>query len=97
MTEEDRQSLIKFAEKIDAKIKELRNITDDCWICQKPTNYWISMLPKDEPDDLGLGMPAEGKARVAFAPVCQEHDLDATNIKAQLIAVLKIKAQKLKN
>lgn len=97
MTEEDREILSKLAERINAKIKELRNITDDCWICKQPTNYWIAILPENEPDDLDLGMPQDGKSRIAFAPVCKEHDYNDTYIRRQLVNVLKIKAQKLKN
>jgi len=97
MTEEDRQILINLAERINAKVKELQNITDNCWVCQIPTNNWIAILPETEPDGLNLGVPAEGKSRIAFAPVCKEHDYDDTYIKRQLVKVLKIKAQKLKN
>jgi len=98
MDDFEREHLRLFAQKIKDKIEELKNITGDCWICDKKTNFWIALLPEKEPDDLGIGIATgSAKTRVAFAPVCKEHNLEDYNIKKKLSFVLSIKAQKLKN
>jgi len=86
-----------FAQKISEKLLELKNSAAiECWICGVKTSHWICMLPKNGTDDLGFGVSGE-KMRVAFAPVCEHHDLDATNVKAQLVQNLSLRIQILKN
>lgn len=96
MNEFEKQQIKEFAKKVNDKIEELKNLTSDCWVCEQKTNSWVCIMPEYDEDGLGFGSQ-EGKTRVVFAPVCKEHDLESTNIKAKLIEVMKIKAMKLKN
>ena len=98
MDDFEREQIRLFAQKIKDKVEELKNITGDCWICDKQTNFWIALLPEKEPDDLGLGIATgPAKTRVAFAPICKEHDLEDYETKKRLSWTLSIKGQKLKN
>jgi hypothetical protein len=86
-----------FAQKIKDKLRELKNSTAiECWICRTKTNQWICLIPENGTDDLGFGNNGE-KMRIAFAPVCNEHDLNDTNVKAEILKMLKIRIQTLKN
>ena len=94
----EKEQIRLFVQTINNKIKELKSITSDCWVCGEKTNFWIALIPEKEPDDLGIGIATgASKTRVAFAPVCEKHDLKAVNTRAKLIEVLRIKGQILKN
>lgn len=95
--EEEKKKIELFRQKVQVKIEELKNNLCDCWICREETNHWIVLMPENSTDGLGLGSNNIGMTRIAFAPVCEEHDLEDIDIKEKLVKVLKIKIQTLSN
>ena len=87
----------KFADTVKNKIEELNKTLDgNCWLCKKRIKNWICLIPKYDPDDLGFGSNGN-KARLAFIPLCPEHDTEDPDIIKQLQKILVIKNQELKN
>jgi len=97
MNAKEEKQIKLFRQKVQAKQEELKNNPCACWLCRKATNHWITLIPENGTDDLGLGCNISGMARIVFAPVCEEHDLEDIDIKEQLVEVLKIKTQALSN
>ncbi len=94
---EEKKKIECFRQKVQARIEKLKNNPCACWLCRKETNHWIVLMPENGPGDLGLGCNTSGMTRIAFVPVCEEHDLEDIDIKEQLVKVLKIKIQTLSN
>ena len=64
---------------IKDKIEELNKTrVGTCWVCDEKVQNWIVLLP-DQYDGLGFGSTGD-KTRIAFVPICSEHDISDPDI-----------------
>jgi len=91
------EEIRKIAESINNKIEKLNKTLDsNCWLCHTSVRNWVCLFPKNGIDDLGFGSN-DNKTRMAFVPLCDDHDISDQDIIEELQRILVIKNQMLKN
>jgi len=94
MDEQVRKTIQSITDKIEHLNKTIKK---PCWLCDKDVQNWICLYPKNSGDDLGYGVSGPNKARIAFIPVCEHHDIHDEEIIDRLQKLYIIKLQTLLN
>ncbi len=83
----------EFVEHVAKALTELNDREGHCWVCNKTTNFWIIVMPDPDDPTMSLGEieapPGKSGVRIAFAPVCPEHDADSKEVRRQVIHKLR--------
>jgi len=92
------EDMERFRDAIENKLATLNGkVEGACFICGETVNYWGVVVPDGDADALGFGSKDENTARVAFFPVCKEHDVEDITNKAKIRDALILKKKMMSN